>query len=106
MKKKLVVIGAGMASGRMLEHLFDMAPGQWDVTLFNAEPRGNYNRLMLSPVLSGEKSYSEIVTHDDDWYAANGVATNFERYTTASRRRSSRPIRFSPESPRRRIASA
>ena len=47
MARKLVVIGAGMASGRMLEHLFDMAPGQWDVTLFNAEPRGNYNRLML-----------------------------------------------------------
>jgi nitrite reductase (NADH) large subunit len=54
--QKLVVIGAGMASGRMLEHLFETAPGAWDVTLFNAEPRGNYNRIMLSPVLSGEKS--------------------------------------------------
>ena len=64
MKKKLVVIGAGMASGRMLEHLFEAAPDAWDVTLFNAEPRGNYNRIMLSPVLSGEKSYGEIVTHD------------------------------------------
>ncbi len=62
-----------MASGRMLEHLFEAAPGAYDVTLFNAEPRGNYNRLMLSPVLSGEKTYAEIVTHDDAWYAANGV---------------------------------
>ena len=53
---KLVVIGAGMASGRVLEHLFDAAPGAFEVTLFNAEPRGNYNRIMLSPVLSGEKS--------------------------------------------------
>ena len=41
MKKKLVVIGAGMASGRMLEQLLDSAPDAWDVTLFNAEPRGN-----------------------------------------------------------------
>ncbi|WP_278876762.1 NAD(P)/FAD-dependent oxidoreductase, partial [Paracoccus yeei] len=77
MKKKLVVIGAGMASGRMLEQLFDAAPDAWDVTLFNAEPRGNYNRLMLSPVLSGEKTYEQIVTHDADWYAAHGVDCRF-----------------------------
>ena len=75
--QKLVVIGAGMASGRMLEHLFETAPGAWDVTLFNAEPRGNYNRIMLSPVLSGEKSFAEIVTHDEDWYAAHGVNCRF-----------------------------
>ncbi len=77
MKKKLVVIGAGMASGRMLEQLFDAAPDAYDVTLFNAEPRGNYNRLMLSPVLSGEKTYEDIITHGDDWYAANGVDCRF-----------------------------
>ncbi|WP_323785369.1 nitrite reductase large subunit NirB [Thalassovita sp.] len=77
MKQKLVVIGAGMASGRALEHLFEQAPDAYEVTLFNAEPRGNYNRLMLSPVLSGEKTYKEIVTHDDDWYVANGVTCRF-----------------------------
>ena len=77
MKKKLVVIGAGMASGRMLEQLFDADPDAYDVTLFNGEPRGNYNRLMLSPVLSGEKTYEDIVTHDDDWYAAHGVDCRF-----------------------------
>ncbi|MGC8203650.1 nitrite reductase large subunit NirB [Aliiroseovarius sp. PTFE2010] len=75
--KKLVVIGAGMASGRMLEHLFDADPTAYEVTLFNAEPRGNYNRLMLSPVLSGEKSYEEIVTHDDAWYAQHNVTCRF-----------------------------
>ena len=77
MKRKLVVIGAGMASGRMLEQLFDAAPDAYEVTLFNAEPRGNYNRLMLSPVLSGEKTYEQIVTHDADWYAAHGVDCRF-----------------------------
>ena len=76
-RKKLVVIGAGMASGRALEHLFDADPDGWDVTLFNAEPRGNYNRIMLSPVLSGEKSYGEIVIHDDDWYADHRVTCRF-----------------------------
>ena len=72
-KKKLVVIGNGMAPGRMLEHLFELAPDQYDVTIFNAEPRVNYNRLMLSPVLSGEKTYQDIITHDDEWYAARGI---------------------------------
>ena len=73
MTRNLIVIGAGMASGRMLEHLFETQPGAWNVTLFNAEPRGNYNRLMLSPVLSGDKTYAEIVTHDADWYETHGV---------------------------------
>jgi len=80
--QKLVVIGAGMASGRMLEHLFEAATGAWDVTLFNAEPRGNYNRIMLSPVLSGEKSYEEIVTHDADWYDRHGVTCRFGETVT------------------------
>lgn len=83
MTKNLVVIGAGMASGRMLEHLFEAAPGQWNVTLFNAEPRGNYNRLMLSPVLSGDKTYDQIVTHDKAWYAAHGVTCRFGESVTA-----------------------
>ncbi|MBW7057582.1 nitrite reductase large subunit NirB [Paracoccus bogoriensis] len=77
MKRKLVVIGAGMASGRMLEHLLAADPDGWDITLFNAEPRGNYNRIMLSPVLSGEKTWDEIVTHDEAWYAANRIACRF-----------------------------
>ncbi|WP_111732642.1 nitrite reductase large subunit NirB [Roseovarius amoyensis] len=77
MKRKLVVIGAGMASGRALEHLLAADPDGWDVTLLNAEPRGNYNRIMLSPVLSGEKTYAEIVTHDDDWYAQHRITCRF-----------------------------
>ena len=74
--ERLVVIGAGMASGRVLEHLFE-AGAPFEVTLFNAEPRGNYNRIMLSPVLSGEKAFEEIVTHDDGWYAEHGVTCRF-----------------------------
>ncbi|MEH6831149.1 MAG: nitrite reductase large subunit NirB [Sulfitobacter sp.] len=76
MTEKLIVIGAGMATGRMLEHLFD-AGAEYDVTLFNAEARGNYNRIMLSPVLSGDKTYGEIVTHDDAWYAEHNVNCRF-----------------------------
>lgn len=77
MTEKLVIIGAGMASGRVIEQLVENAPDAFDITLFNAEPRGNYNRIMLSPVLSGEQTYEDIVTHDDDWYAAHGVSCRF-----------------------------
>lgn len=77
MGERLIIIGAGMAAGRLLEHLTDEAPGRYDITLFNAEPRGTYNRIMLSPVLSGEKTWEQIVTHDDAWYAARGVTCRF-----------------------------
>ena len=48
MKQKLVVIGNGMAPGRALERLFEAAPDAYEVTIFNAEPRVNYDRIMLS----------------------------------------------------------
>ncbi len=73
MKRKLVIIGNGMAPGRMLEHLFETAPDAFDVTIFNAEPRVNYDRIMLSPVLSGEKAYEDIIIHGDGWYVKHGV---------------------------------
>ena len=82
--KNLVIIGAGMAAGRLVEHVADA--GGWNITLFNAEPRGTYNRIMLSPVLSGEKTYDEIVTHDDAFYAGAGVQCRFgERVTKIDR---------------------
>ncbi|GAA6188519.1 nitrite reductase large subunit NirB [Litorivita sp. NS0012-18] len=72
-KQRLVIVGNGMAPGRMLEELFALAPDAYDVTIFNAEPRVNYDRIMLSPVLSGEKSFEDIVIHDDAWYADHGI---------------------------------
>jgi nitrite reductase (NADH) large subunit len=74
MTEKLVIIGNGMATGRMLEHLLDREPGRYQTTIFNAEPRVNYDRIMLSPVLSGEKDYEEIIIHDDGWYIKNSIA--------------------------------
>ncbi|ODN70808.1 Nitrite reductase [NAD(P)H] [Methylobrevis pamukkalensis] len=41
--------------------------------MFGAEPRVNYNRILLSPVLSGEKTFEQIVTHSDAWYAERGI---------------------------------
>jgi nitrite reductase (NADH) large subunit len=74
MTEKLIIVGNGMAPGRMLEHLLEQAPGRYQVTIFNAEPRVNYDRIMLSPVLSGEKDYEQIIIHGDGWYIKNNIA--------------------------------
>ena len=55
MREKLVIIGNGMAPGRVLDELFDSAIDRYDITIFNAETRVNYDRIMLSPVLAGER---------------------------------------------------
>lgn len=73
MTEKLVIVGNGMAPGRMLDHLLEAAPDRYQITIFNAEPRVNYDRIMLSPVLSGEKEYEEIVIHGDGWYINHGI---------------------------------
>src|ERR1051326_4070790 len=72
-RRKLVVLGNGMAAGRTLEELFERAGGRYDVTIFGAEPRVNYDRIMLSPVLAGDKAFDDIIVHDEPWYAGHNV---------------------------------
>ena len=69
----LVVIGNGMAGGRAVEEVLARDPARFAITIFGAEPRVNYNRIMLSPVLAGEKTFDEIVINDAAWYADNGI---------------------------------
>ncbi len=72
-RQRLVLVGNGMAGVRALEEILARAPNDYQVTVFGAEPHGNYNRIMLSPVLAGEKQFADIVTHDRDWYADRGI---------------------------------
>ena len=69
----LVVIGNGMAGCRAVEELLARDAGRYRVTIFGAEPRVNYNRIMLSPVLAGEKSFDEIIINGQDWYDDNAI---------------------------------
>lgn len=71
--RKLVVIGNGMAGMRTVEEILARAPGAFAITVFGAEPQVNYNRIMLSPLLAGEKSFDDIVINDHAWYEANGI---------------------------------
>ena len=72
-KQKLIVVGNGMAGMRTIEELLTLAPDLYDITVIGKEPHGNYNRIMLSPVLAGEKTFDEIVLHSPDWYLQQGI---------------------------------
>jgi nitrite reductase (NADH) large subunit len=73
MKEKLVLVGNGMAGVRTLEELLKLAPDDYEITVFGEEPYGNYNRIMLSPVLAGDKTIDEIMLNDEQWYADNNI---------------------------------
>ncbi|MGO9992541.1 MAG: nitrite reductase small subunit NirD [Steroidobacteraceae bacterium] len=72
-KPRLVVVGNGMAAVRAIEELRRLAPQGYDITVFGAELHGSYNRVPLSPLLSGEKRIEDIVTHPPEWYAEQGI---------------------------------
>jgi nitrite reductase (NADH) large subunit len=72
-RQSLVVVGNGMAGMRTVEELLELAPELYDITVFGAEPHGNYNRILLSPLLAGEKNIDDIMIHSRQWYFDNGV---------------------------------
>ncbi|VAW83271.1 Nitrite reductase [NAD(P)H] large subunit [hydrothermal vent metagenome] len=73
MKEKLVLVGNGMAGVRTLEELLKLAPDAYDITVFGSEPYGNYNRILLSPVLAREKNIDDIMLNDLSWYKENNI---------------------------------
>jgi len=81
-KPRLVVIGNGMAGIRTLEELLEIAPHQYDITVFGAEPHPNYNRILLSPVLAGEQAFADIVLNPLDWYAQHDITLHLGKEVT------------------------
>jgi nitrite reductase (NADH) large subunit len=81
-KPKLVMVGNGMAGARTLEELLTLDPDVYDITVFGAEPYPNYNRILLSPVLTGEQTLPDIVLNDEDWYARHGIRLLLNRPVT------------------------
>jgi nitrite reductase (NADH) large subunit len=72
---RLVVAGNGMAGMRTVEELLKLGvANRFTITVFGAEPRGNYNRILLSPVLAGESQADDIMLHRPAWYAKRGIA--------------------------------
>jgi nitrite reductase (NADH) large subunit len=72
-RKKLVVVGNGMAGIRCVEEILKLGPELFDITIFGAEPRPNYNRILLSKVLQGEHSLQDIILNDWSWYERHSI---------------------------------
>ncbi|WP_342566162.1 nitrite reductase large subunit NirB [Paenibacillus sp. FSL R7-0345] len=72
-RKKLVLVGNGMAGVRAIEHLLKLAPEAYEITIFGTEPHPNYNRIMLSSVLAGGADLNDIIINDLEWYRSNGI---------------------------------
>ena len=70
--KRLVVVGNGMAGVACVEQILKHS-NDFQITIFGDETHVNYNRIMLSSVLAGEKSAEDIVLNDIDWYQKNNI---------------------------------
>jgi len=73
-KERLVVIGNGMAGVRTVEELLKLeGASRYAITIIGDEPYGNYNRILLSPVLAGENTIDDIILNSPEWYEENGI---------------------------------
>jgi len=73
-KKRLVIVGNGMASTRLVEEL--VARGgtdQWSITVLGDEPHTPYNRILLSAVLEGTHRSEALTLRGEEWYAEHGI---------------------------------
>src|SRR6185437_1938468 len=80
--ERLVLIGNGMAGIGCLEQILKHER-RFEVTVFGDETHVNYNRIMLSSVLAGEKSAEEIVMNDLDWYRRHEITLRLGVRVTA-----------------------
>ncbi len=72
-KKRLVLIGNGMAGIACVEEVLRLAPGAFDITVLGAEPHPNYNRILLSKVLAGDGKVEDIILNPYEWYEKNDI---------------------------------
>ena len=72
-KQKLVVVGNGMAGARAVEEVLARGRDRFDIVMFGEEPYGNYNRILLSSILSGAQDISEIFINPLEWYEENHI---------------------------------
>jgi nitrite reductase (NADH) large subunit len=70
--ERLVVVGNGMAGVACVEQILKHAP-KFEITIFGDETHVNYNRILLSSVLAGEKSADEIALNSLEWYQQNQI---------------------------------
>ncbi|MEQ4725463.1 FAD-dependent oxidoreductase [Nonomuraea sp. B19D2] len=73
---RLVVVGNGMAGSRLVSEVRDRDP-HIKITVFGAESRQPYNRVLLSNVLAGSSRPDQVRLIDSSWYDAHHVEAAF-----------------------------
>lgn len=72
-RPRLVLIGNGMAGINTIEQILKLAPDKYEITVIGKEPHPNYNRIQLSYLLEGSKTFDDIILNDYDWYERNHI---------------------------------
>jgi nitrite reductase (NADH) large subunit len=70
--EELVIVGNGMAGVACLEQILKHSP-KFNITVFGDETHANYNRILLSSVLAGERSSDDITINSLQWYQQNDI---------------------------------
>jgi nitrite reductase (NADH) large subunit len=68
----LAIIGSGMAAIRLVDALRRRGD-QRSILVVGDERALPYNRILLSPLLSGEIDWQQLVTHPAEWYVEHNV---------------------------------
>lgn len=69
----LVIIGNGMAAGRLLDNIRQRDASKFNISVIGDEKAGSYNRIMLSSVLAGEVEADSIIQKNPQWYEQQQV---------------------------------
>ncbi len=69
----LVIVGNGMASGRLLDEIIKRSPHKYRISVIGDEPEGSYNRILLSSLLAKEATRDSVIQKDSNWYQANNI---------------------------------
>ena len=72
-KKRLVMIGNGMAGMKAIEEILEANPDLFEITVFGGERYPNYNRVLLSSVLAGDMGVEDIILNEEGWYEENNI---------------------------------
>ena len=73
-KRKLVVVGNGMAGARCVEEILARGGAdRFEIVMFGEEPHGNYNRILLSDVLNGSHEEADIFLNPLAWYEEHQI---------------------------------
>ncbi|SMF12779.1 assimilatory nitrate reductase (NADH) beta subunit [Alteromonadaceae bacterium Bs31] len=72
-KTQLLIVGNGMASGRLLDEILRRSADKFSITVVGDEIEGSYNRILLSSLLAKEAKRDSLIQKDRAWYESNNI---------------------------------